>query len=199
MTVDDFEPGPQLVTSAGVPGCSSTAPSAEAVRFDPAWRTSTVLVIAAGIMERGNFDAMPILADALQDAGCDNVLLLEHCRHEVEHTMGCWVLELILSAKATPVSPPEPSVLAEAARCMVDPVLEPDAGAIRVAVLSFYFLVGTLSVVAFGLEPDPDAAGTMRWGALVVLLFLVVPSLVLYLWFLVVVVWYRRPRRRTQP
>ena len=39
---------------------------------------------------------MPILADALQDAGCDNEDILSHCRSEGPHVRGCWVVDLIL-------------------------------------------------------------------------------------------------------
>jgi hypothetical protein len=39
---------------------------------------------------------MPILADALQDAGCDNVNVLDHCREEREHVRGCWVIDMLL-------------------------------------------------------------------------------------------------------
>ena len=39
---------------------------------------------------------MPILADALQDAGCDNDTILCHCRTEQTHFRGCWVVDLVL-------------------------------------------------------------------------------------------------------
>jgi hypothetical protein len=45
-----------------------------------------------------DFGAMPILADALQDAGCDNDEVLNHCRNKpaVEHFRGCWVVDGVL-------------------------------------------------------------------------------------------------------
>ena len=43
------------------------------------------------------FGAMPILADALQDAGCDNDDILAHCRDANQvHVRGCWVVDLVL-------------------------------------------------------------------------------------------------------
>jgi hypothetical protein len=63
---------------------------------DSAWRTSTVLALAQGAYEERDFDRMPILADALQDAGCDNEDILNHCRQPGEHVRGCWVVDLIL-------------------------------------------------------------------------------------------------------
>ena len=39
---------------------------------------------------------MPILADALQDAGCDNDDILNHCRDDGPHVRGCWVVDLVL-------------------------------------------------------------------------------------------------------
>jgi hypothetical protein len=42
------------------------------------------------------FGGMPILADALQDAGCDNADVLDHCREPGEHARGCWVIDLLL-------------------------------------------------------------------------------------------------------
>jgi hypothetical protein len=50
------------------------------VAFDPAWRTSTAIGIATGIYDERAFDRMPILADALQDAGCENADIFTHCR-----------------------------------------------------------------------------------------------------------------------
>jgi hypothetical protein len=66
------------------------------VTFDASWRTPTVLALATGIYEERAFDRMPILADALQDAGCDNEDILNHCRHPGEHARGCWCVDLVL-------------------------------------------------------------------------------------------------------
>ena len=67
------------------------------VSFDPAWRTSDVLLLAEGIYAERAFDRMPILADALQDAGCDNEEVLTHCRDtSLTHVRGCWVVDLLL-------------------------------------------------------------------------------------------------------
>jgi len=66
------------------------------VTFLPEWRTSTVLSLARGIYSDRAFDRMPILADALKDAGCDNEELLNHCRAETVHTRGCFAIDLIL-------------------------------------------------------------------------------------------------------
>jgi hypothetical protein len=64
--------------------------------FSPAWRTDTVLVLARLIYESCDFGALPILADALQDAGCEDHELLAHCREPGAHVRGCWVLDLVL-------------------------------------------------------------------------------------------------------
>ncbi len=66
------------------------------VAFDPAWRTSTAISIAEGIYNDRAFDRLPILADALQDAGCENADLLNHLRGEGPHVKGCWALDLVL-------------------------------------------------------------------------------------------------------
>jgi hypothetical protein len=67
-----------------------------AIAADPAWLTSTVLALARDIRERDNFGVMPILADALQDAGCDSDDILAHCRGLGPHVRGCWVVDLAL-------------------------------------------------------------------------------------------------------
>jgi hypothetical protein len=65
--------------------------------FDPAWRSDTAVSLARGMYESRDFSAMPILADALQDAGCDNADVLDHCRDEnATHVRGCWVVDLVL-------------------------------------------------------------------------------------------------------
>jgi hypothetical protein len=67
-----------------------------AVAFDPAWRTSTAVALARGMYESRDFSPMPILADALQDAGCEEPEVLEHCRADKPHVRGCWVCEAVL-------------------------------------------------------------------------------------------------------
>jgi hypothetical protein len=67
------------------------------VAFDADWRTSTAVAIAQGMYDSRDFGAMPILADALQDAGCDNDDVLNHCRDaKGVHVRGCWVVDLVL-------------------------------------------------------------------------------------------------------
>jgi len=66
------------------------------VTFFPEWRTTTVLALAQGIYDERAFGRMPILADALGDAGCSNEDILNHCRSETVHTRGCWCIDLIL-------------------------------------------------------------------------------------------------------
>jgi hypothetical protein len=67
------------------------------VPFDPSWRTSTVAALANEMYVSRDFSAMPILADALQDAGCDREAILIHCRDpQATHVRGCWVVDLVL-------------------------------------------------------------------------------------------------------
>jgi hypothetical protein len=64
--------------------------------FNPEWRTDTVQSLTTQMYESRDFGAMPILADALQDAGCDDEQVLTHCRTEAMHVRGCWVVDLVL-------------------------------------------------------------------------------------------------------
>jgi len=66
------------------------------VSFEPAWRTSNVVSLAKSMYESRDFSAMPILSDALQDAGCDHADILDHCRGPEPHVRGCWVVDLVL-------------------------------------------------------------------------------------------------------
>ncbi|QEL19234.1 SMI1/KNR4 family protein [Limnoglobus roseus] len=59
------------------------------------WQSATALGLAEGIYQDRAFDRMPILADALQDAGCENEDILSHCRQPGEHIRGCWVVDLL--------------------------------------------------------------------------------------------------------
>jgi hypothetical protein len=48
------------------------------------------------IYDERAFNRMPILADALEEAGCTNKDILDHCRSGGEHVRGCWAVDLIL-------------------------------------------------------------------------------------------------------
>lgn len=72
--------------------------------IDPAWLTwnaGCVRAIAEGIATRRAWDGMPILADALQDAGCEDPVILDHCRAHADHTGNCWLLRALLDTKAS--------------------------------------------------------------------------------------------------
>ncbi|MDB5309895.1 MAG: hypothetical protein JWO38_4097 [Gemmataceae bacterium] len=62
----------------------------------PAWQTSTAVALARQMYDSRDFGALPILADALQDAGCDHPDILAHCREPGPHFRGCWVVDLVL-------------------------------------------------------------------------------------------------------
>lgn len=63
------------------------------------WLTSTVVALARGIYEERAFDGLPILADALQEAGCDDDDILNHCRDPREHVRGCWLVDLLIGKR----------------------------------------------------------------------------------------------------
>jgi hypothetical protein len=66
-------------------------------RLEPDWLTSTVVAMARQMDETGDFSAVPILADALQDAGCDSETVLQCCRAPGNnHVRGNWVVDLVL-------------------------------------------------------------------------------------------------------
>jgi hypothetical protein len=67
------------------------------VAFAPEWSTDTAVAISREMYDTRDFSAMPILADALQDAGCDAADILSHCRDTAQtHVRGCWVVDLVL-------------------------------------------------------------------------------------------------------
>src|SRR5262249_7196679 len=59
--------------------------------FDPLWRTQDVVAIAQLMYDSRDFSSMPILADALQDAGCADSEILAHCQCAGAHVRGCWI------------------------------------------------------------------------------------------------------------
>lgn len=69
------------------------------IPVDPAWlawNDGTVVKLAQGIYDERAFDRLPVLADALEEAGCRDADMLAHCRQAGEHVRGCWVVDLIL-------------------------------------------------------------------------------------------------------
>jgi hypothetical protein len=61
-----------------------------------AWNDWLVVRLAGAIYEERRWWDMPILGDALLDAGCDNEEVLAHCWAGGEHIRGCWVVDLCL-------------------------------------------------------------------------------------------------------
>ncbi len=65
--------------------------------LDSRWHTSTAVGLARTMYDARDFGAMPILADALQDAGCEDESVLTHCRDAKQvHVRGCWVVDRVL-------------------------------------------------------------------------------------------------------
>ena len=60
------------------------------------WNCATVPRMAQAISDDRAFDRLPILADALEEAGCSEPAILSHCRSGSEHVRGCWVIDLLL-------------------------------------------------------------------------------------------------------
>jgi hypothetical protein len=66
------------------------------VAFTPSWRSETAVALATGIYEQRAFDRLPVLADALEEAGCDHADVLNHLRGPGPHARGCWVVDGVL-------------------------------------------------------------------------------------------------------
>jgi hypothetical protein len=63
------------------------------------WHDGLLVSMAQQMYVSRNFGDMPVLADALEDAGCTNPDILGHCRQPGEHVRGCWVVDLVLGKK----------------------------------------------------------------------------------------------------
>jgi hypothetical protein len=66
------------------------------VHIEPGWRTEAVVGLARGAYDDRAFSRLPVLADALEDAGCDHPRILEHLRGRGPHYPGCWPVDRIL-------------------------------------------------------------------------------------------------------
>jgi hypothetical protein len=61
-----------------------------------AWKMGTVVKVARAIFAERHWQDLPVLADALEEAGCTNPEILDHCRRSGEHGRNCWVVDLLL-------------------------------------------------------------------------------------------------------
>lgn len=95
-------------------------------RFEPAWRSETALALAAGIDADRAFDRTPILADAVEEAGCDERPMLDHLRGPGPHARGCWVLDLILTREPELFS--QPPITSTPRRMQLGPFTPPPDG-----------------------------------------------------------------------
>src|SRR5262249_11257141 len=59
-----------------------------------AWNGGAVLKVARAIYDGSKLEDLPVLADALEEAGCTDAEILAHCRRKGGHVRGCWVLDL---------------------------------------------------------------------------------------------------------
>jgi hypothetical protein len=69
------------------------------VVIDPSvyhWNDGTVVKVAQDIYDDRAFDRLPILADALEDAGCGDPEILGHLRGTGPHVRGCWLIDAVL-------------------------------------------------------------------------------------------------------
>lgn len=66
------------------------------VAFDSSWCTPQAVSLAQQMYDSPNFDRLPLLADALEEAGCRDADFLAHLRGPGPHVRGCWVVDLVL-------------------------------------------------------------------------------------------------------
>jgi len=93
------EPGPEKAAQADLARCIFGPLPFRSVAIEASWRTVTVACLAQDICREKAFDRLPILADALEDAGCSEEALLSHCRGQGPHVRGCWGIDLLLGRK----------------------------------------------------------------------------------------------------
>ena len=69
------------------------------VIIEPGWLTRNLINLACTLYDDSAFYDLPILADALEEGGCTDPDILNHCRQPGEHVRGCWILDLLLGKK----------------------------------------------------------------------------------------------------
>lgn len=63
------------------------------------WKNGCVVRNAQAIYEARRFDDLPHLGQVLEQAGCDDPAIIDHCRQLAGHVRGCWVLDLLLGKR----------------------------------------------------------------------------------------------------
>ena len=66
------------------------------IHVSPSWATPPVIAVARGIYEQRAFEKLPMLGDALHQAGCHEAEIMSHCQEPGPHVRGCWVVDLLL-------------------------------------------------------------------------------------------------------
>lgn len=70
------------------------------MELKPMWQTPKIIHLGSAIYADRAFERLPLLADALEEAGCTNADMLVHCRSKGPHARGCWVIDLLLGREA---------------------------------------------------------------------------------------------------
>lgn len=121
-------------------------PDGSAVAFRPAWRTETVRELARYIRAKEAFDRMAVLADALEEAGCDDPVVLNHCRRCPIHGPDCWVIGHILPPDPLDELPEPPGPVRQAVDRLTDRVIRRQLLIIGVGVIAL-FVFGIVSII----------------------------------------------------
>src|SRR5262245_10368130 len=66
-------------------------------RAKRSWLTPHVLALARVAKNECQFDVLPVLADALEEAGCTDQIILDHLRRTGPHVRACWAVDLLLA------------------------------------------------------------------------------------------------------
>jgi hypothetical protein len=74
-------------------GGQGRPPGLDSVR---AWNGGCVVKLARAVYQERRFQDLPVLADALEEAGCTDTEILTHCRQPGDHVPGCWLVDLLL-------------------------------------------------------------------------------------------------------
>ena len=96
---DGLRGGPEHAAQSELVRCIFGPLPFRTVEIDPTWLTqnhAAVVNVAKKIYDDTAFDQMPVLAEALEQAGCTSLAMLTHCRQSTEHVRGCWVPDLLL-------------------------------------------------------------------------------------------------------